>query len=433
LYYNNDYSKDYYRKLKTNVIGHTGIILQAKAKDPGRGLDTAANLQIETAWATWGKRGNCDVTRQHSWLQIQNLVIETLARDGEVLIRKIRGFNNAFGFALQLLEADHLDETLNYILPGGGQIRMGIEYDEWDAPVAYWLLKKHPGDYLYGGAAVQRHERYPAADIIHIFDPWFIRQGRGMAWSHAVMSRMEKIDSFEEAAIIAAQIGASKMGFYTPQANEGQFEGDETTGEAETDKAEFFEEAEPGVFGIIPDGYQFQEYNPQYPHGEYDPFMDRQLKGAASGYGLNYCTFANDAAEVNFSSLRHFAIEDRNYYKTLQQLIIDQLCDPVFAEWLPLAFVSGQIVLPIAKLTKFSEHVVKPRTWDWVDPLKDVMARGKEVEFGFTTRKRVVEDAGGDWEEVCLDAKSEQEIEQKNGVVIGKVNATPPQEVINAA
>ena len=38
------------------------------------------------------------------------MVMGTLAEDGEVLVRKVKGFDNEFGFALQLLEADHLDE-----------------------------------------------------------------------------------------------------------------------------------------------------------------------------------------------------------------------------------------------------------------------------------------------------------------------------------
>lgn len=48
-----------------------------------------------------------------SWIDVQNLAIEGLARDGEVLIRHIRNADNGFGYLLQLLEPDFLDEEYN--------------------------------------------------------------------------------------------------------------------------------------------------------------------------------------------------------------------------------------------------------------------------------------------------------------------------------
>jgi capsid protein len=74
---NNDYVKKYLTLCKTHIVGPQGIDLQVQT--PNADL----NKSVETAWWHWGK--NPDVTGQLTWLSIQRLVIETIARDGEVL------------------------------------------------------------------------------------------------------------------------------------------------------------------------------------------------------------------------------------------------------------------------------------------------------------------------------------------------------------
>ena len=166
---NNDYGRKFIGMVIANVIGPAGIGLKMNIKDPASATpDTAANALITEAWRTWGKLGNCDVTGQLSWRDAQRLCIQSIARDGEVLIRKVRGFDNPSGFALQFIEADQLDDTYNYMAGNGNEIRMGVELDRWKRPVAYHLLAEHPGDFQFQLPA-QRYEIVPASDILHIY------------------------------------------------------------------------------------------------------------------------------------------------------------------------------------------------------------------------------------------------------------------------
>ena len=101
-----------------------------------------------------------------SFLDCQKIFIESLCRDGEVLIRKIKQPNSPFGFKLQFLEADHLDENKNDInKKTGNKIKMGVEVDKYDKPVAYHLYKDHPYDRNY--LAENQHIIVPASEIIH--------------------------------------------------------------------------------------------------------------------------------------------------------------------------------------------------------------------------------------------------------------------------
>jgi len=54
----------------------------------------------EEGFKAWSKKGICEVTGKYSFRDIQNLVITSIARDGEVLVRYVRGADNEFGFAL---------------------------------------------------------------------------------------------------------------------------------------------------------------------------------------------------------------------------------------------------------------------------------------------------------------------------------------------
>lgn len=139
---NDDYAKRFKRMVKSNVVGNIGIKLQNKSKDSNGNYDKNANDLIEDAFKKWSKKGTCDVTGKYSLKEIQKMIMGTLAEDGEVLVRKVKGYKNDFRFAIQLLEADHLDENFN---EPENNIHMGIEYDDWERPIAYHLFKTHPG------------------------------------------------------------------------------------------------------------------------------------------------------------------------------------------------------------------------------------------------------------------------------------------------
>jgi len=53
---NNDYAKRFFNILKTNVVGPTGIGLQARSKNERGELDTADNDYLESEWKEWRKR-----------------------------------------------------------------------------------------------------------------------------------------------------------------------------------------------------------------------------------------------------------------------------------------------------------------------------------------------------------------------------------------
>src|SRR4029077_14799448 len=103
---NNPVAKSYLRILMSNVIGEDGITYRPLVRNNDQNLNQAFNDKIAKAWAEWCKKGNCTVDRRFSMRQIQNLILKTLATDGEVFIRMVPGFANKYRFALQMIDAD---------------------------------------------------------------------------------------------------------------------------------------------------------------------------------------------------------------------------------------------------------------------------------------------------------------------------------------
>lgn len=431
---NNDYARKYLSMCEVNVVGRAGFTLQNKAKDPGGRLDKLANDIIEWEWYRWGRKGSCTVDGRLSWLGVQKLFIRTVARDGEFLARKIRGFNNPWRFALQILEADVLDEGYNVEAGNGrNKIRMGIEYDEWDRPVAYHLRKKHPGDgyTTIASGSNKEHIRVPAAEIIHCYVPERSTQGRGVPWMHTAARRINQIGEYEYAEVIAARLGASKMGFYqkTDPTGMGQYVADETDSVGNP-----ISHAEAGVFEKLPPGWEFKSFEPDHPTTQFGAFVKSSLRGVSAGLGVSYNSLANDLEGVNYSSMRVGAIDERDNWKTIQAWMTEYFLDQVFSTWLEMLLLTSRTSLPYSKYEKFNAPEWRGRIFDWVDPEKDIEAELKCVRAGWKSERQVVlERFNMDLEDLYEDIAAERKLKEKYkiesdlGGSVAKLTAPKPK------
>ncbi len=415
---NNDYARKFMKMCITNVIGPSGIILQNKAKVNGNGkLDTDANKIIEEQWAKWGKRGNCTVDGRMSWWEFQKLFIESVARDGEAIIRKVKGWNNKWNFALQMIEPDHLDEKYS---DDKKNIKMGIQFDKYQRPINYFLYKRHPGEKTTV-VSTPDYETVPASDIIHAFRIERAGQSRGVPWMHSAMTRLYHCGQYEEAELVAARIGAAKMGFYKPPEGSAL----EIIPDKKDSSGNLLKKVEPGILEELPPGWDFQQFTPDHPVGNFPNFMKATLRGISAGLNVSYNSLANDLEGVNYSSLRSGALEERDNWRILQAWTIESLCNPVFNEWLYWFLLSGIAPLPLNKLENFNFPTWKPRGWAWVDPSKDSEANRADIMAGLTTRSKVVSERGDELEDIYEQLQHENELSEQYGLDLKLEKATP--------
>lgn len=392
---NNAYARRFIQGVKQNVIGPNPVAFQAQAKRDDRTLDEQDNERIEDAYRTAGEVGNYDVTGRLSRADGERLLIETVARDGETLVRFIKGADNPTQFAVQFLDIERLDLEFNRSAGrDGNRIVMGVEINGWGKPVAYHIhAGRHPGD-LSNPSGSERRERVPAEDILHAFLPMRAEQQRGVPWMHAAMIELHHLGGYKEAAVVASRVGAAKMGWFRGMT------GEIMDGDAEDERGNVLIDAEPGTFGQLKDDAELVEWNPDYPHQQFSMFNKACLQGIAAGFGASYPTFAQDLEGVNYSSMRGGVQDERDGYMILQDWVVGAYHRRWYAEWIKYQLIAKAIdairPLPAFRLAKYLSVQFQPRRWGWVDPLKDEQAIDMSLNNNSKTLFQVIRARGED-------------------------------------
>jgi len=420
---NNDYVKRYLTLARVNVVGPNGFKLQMNVRELAKNAegkwtwmpDEMANMLLEQGFAEWAKRQNASVNGRLSFHGISEQVVRYVLRDGEALIRIIRNKKLPYGFTLQAIDPSFLDEQYSERFSDGRVVKMGVELDITRRPVAYYFRAVDPVMELYGVQSLGGYRtRVPADEIIHVFDQEFENQTRGISWIVQSMLRLKMLAGYEEAALVNARVSAAKMGFFTSKTDEG---GGEFTGETDA-SGNVMITGEPGSMDRLPDGLDFKPWSPEYPSAQHEMFVKSILRGISSGLNVSYNMMANDLERVNYSSIRAGLLDERDMWKLVQNLLVEQFLQPVFVAWLEMALVTKSINLPIEKIKKFESAIWVGRRWAWVDPLKDVQAKKEEVQAGFTTRTQVVAEQGDDIAELDAELAGEKNRAEALGLTL---------------
>ncbi|RIL07497.1 MAG: phage portal protein [Proteobacteria bacterium] len=412
-----DLVKHWLGLLRKNVIGANGIALKMRARDPATGeLDRDANRRIEDRWRAFLSRRLFTVRGTVDGIEAQWLVLEAVARDGEIFARHVRRFPNAHGYAIQLLESDMVDELLERPLRGGRFVRMGIEFDSWERPLFYYFRRRHPGELSWSyaaplGSSANDYEAVPAADVVHPFVAERPTQTRGVPWTHTTAGRVDMLDGYEEAELVASRAASAKMGFYKTPSGE-EYDGDDVD-----DDGSPIKEADPGVFEELPKEWEFQPYDPQHPTSQVGAFIRAITRRVSAGLNLSYHNVANDTEGLTYSSGRIAELGDRDFYRMLQGFVARSFLQPVFEEWLALQIMGGGLPLPLRKLDAYIAGARwQGRGWAWVDPAKEGQGHKLAYELRVNSLTSIALEGGRTLDEVFDEIAEEREAMRERGI-----------------
>jgi lambda family phage portal protein len=410
-----------------NVIG-SGVGMQCQVKNSRGELHQRINADIEAAWDLWAKADACHTGGGMHFSDFERTCLSEVFTAGEVFIRKhYRAFGNSrIPFALELIEAERVADEFTHPQAGGPATRLGVELDPFGRPVAYFIRTIHPGELRFTADQTVKLERVPAADIIHLrkVDRW--PQTRGEPWLHAVVRKLNDMDGYSEAEIIAARSAASYMGMIeTPDL-------DNPIGEPQTDGTQQME-LSPGLIERLGPGEKFNAFMPNRPNTAFDAFMRAMLREVASGIGVSYESLSRDYSQSNYSSSRLALLDDRDLWRVLQQWWVRSFREPLLRDWMQAAVFSGAI--PSVSVESWAiepERFLSPtwklRGWSWVDPTKEVDAYKEAVKAGFMTVSQVIAMTSGglDIEDVIAERKRELEMFDEAEI---DVDTTVPEPV----
>jgi lambda family phage portal protein len=382
----NPYAANIIETLVANCVG-AGIKPQSKAQD------AEFRKQVQALWLTW--TDEADSNQLTDFYGLQAAICRSMIEGGECLVRfRVRRKEDGLTVPLQLqvLEAEHLDHSIDKPLSGGFSIQGGIEFNPLGQRVAYYLYRNHPGERLN----ISQSVRVPASEVLHIYRMDRPGQIRGEPWLSRVLLKLYELDQYDDAELVRKKTAAMFAGFITRLDPESNFMGEDEHNSQGVAMAGL----EPGTMQLLDPGEDVKFSEPSDVGGNYTAFMRQQLRSIAAGMGITYEQLSGDLTEVNYSSIRAGLIEFRRRCAMLQHhIMVFQFCRPVWQRWLELALISDAIQMP---KNNAGYKAVKwiPQGFDWVDPLKDQESQQMAVRNGFKSRSEVVSELGYDAEEI---------------------------------
>lgn len=400
---NSPLARKFLYMVEANIVGR-GFKLSVEPSSDEVGQNLTRDFR---AWSQFA-----DVNGRLTFADMQRLIIRTVARDGECFVRIHRGKQYVNGIALQVLESDFVNHDKNEILADGTSVVMGVYVDAKGTKIAYDVAKRHPGENNYATVSYGASDKVLARDMLHVCLTDRPGQIRAVSWMASIMPRLKMLEGYMEAEIVAARIASCKQGFYKIPPGEG-FQSDGTdgaTGAPITD-------ASPGVFEVMPTGWEFQQFDPQHPTTAFGSFVKECKRDIAGGLNVAYNNFANDLEGVSYSSIRSGTIEEREQWKVKQDQFAQMFLHFVWAAWLDAKTIAedAPIRVDVANAYMMRDRWTG-RRWTWVDPANDMAAKKDEIALGLTAPSIIADEMSVDYADVQARIKADNDARSNNGL-----------------
>lgn len=356
---------------------------------------------------------------------VQTLAARAFFSDGEVLVRRqLRSPREGFAVPMQirLLEGDLLPMEKNEIVPGGGEIVNGVEFNMDGRRVAYHLLQRHPGEYGRASTANMQTVRVPADEIAHVFLALRPGQVRGVPELSTVLLRLKSLDNFDDAVLFRQEVSNLFVGFVTKPPAEPGMMGDPITGGATGYDVDGFSPVvslEPGSMQELAPGESVTFAEPPGAGTDYGPFVRQQLMAAAASVGMPYEVLTGDLRDVSDRVLRVILNEFRRSIEQIQwNVFIHQFCRKVWRWWVDACALSG--AMPMADYYRRRRDYLRvrwvPQGWPYIHPVQDVTAKRMEIRSGLASRTGAVLSRGDDPEQVDQENAADLARERRLGI-----------------
>lgn len=433
----NSTAKSAVRAFVRNVV-KCGIIPIPMARDAAGKLLTDLNKLMLKAFWEWANDANlCDLEGRQTFWQKQSLCeSERVTVGGAMVIWSYdpRRLPNGqidkrwpIGLKLQSAEYEQLDRTiLSY---EGREVRGGVEVDEYGKALAYHLYKRNPND--YSGAWGLQSERVPASRVFHYFRQERVRQTIGVSELAPVLQDIRDLGRGKEASlwrmIMEACVGMI-ITRQTPTSGSGRLglpgaPGDSNTTASGMRKMDFV----PGMVPELLPGEGVEPYVPSSPGNGYAPFTKDIRRQVGAGIGISYGQLARQS-EGNYSAARQDMLEDRNEFEPLQEMLAHGFVLPVWRLFVMLSVAEGRFEIPDfekAPMRAMAAEFVAPAQ-PWIDPLKEINALCKAVDYKLRTRESIIALQGERREDVWDGIAAEQKEAESLGIKLPENKETSP-------
>ncbi len=396
-----------------NVIGG-GLILQAGTPNP------KLNNEIEKLWKVWCKKRNCDVTGTQSLNQMLRMAVRRKKIDGGILFVKRYCKGGVLPFKLQLFEVDELDAVQANPKHQGNRVIGGIEYDQYNAPVGYWIRQ-----YTTDGMSMTDPIFLKADDVIFYFSKRRPSQLREMSDMSQTITRTRDANEYMTAVSVKQRIEACfgiAIKKQYPTSGMGR-----SIVKTEPMQTYAGKQITPGMMLELNPGDDIQAINPQGQATDSTQFVKLLQRLIGAGQGISYEATSRDMSQTTYSSARQAIIEDGMTYAEEDELLADVL-NEIYETFIISAVLSGALTIPDfwEKKDEYFTHSFDKPPKPWIDPGKEAAATKIALQTGQKTFKQIAAENGADWrkqiDDICevLEYAKEKHGVDLGGVILGQ-------------
>jgi len=416
---NSPFISNYVWALKTNVYGDSGFTLQGRVNNTKKALHGTLNSMVEDGWADFTRKGVFEVSARHTLKSFIYIILDILATDGEVIIRKLKGFGK-YGIQYQLIDNDCLKALGRTTSASGNTVYNGVEVDQYNRVVAYHLITNgHPAE----GAC--KTEPIPASEIIHLVEnPYRVNDTRGLPWTTPVLFSLNQLEGYREAEVIAARLQAVTAIFFTTRADADE---DAYGGPKDAQGQDFPTDIEPGSALSLPIGSDAKLLAPTHPNNAFEGFSKAMLKEIASALHITYNSLVGDYESTSFSSCKAAFVTERLFYKSIQNIVIEDLLDVMYQDFIDFGTFKGVLKAPMvnASYDYLKQHQFVPSGFTSVDELKDNQADALKLDIGKTTQSDLLAEDGKTLEDWLKTKQKEKDLYAQYGFPYEPDKAVP--------
>ena len=418
---NYDLAEGILATLVDNIIGPHGISIEPQPRDKSGELLPELAKQILELREDWKLKP--EVTHEHDWPACERLIARAWFRDGEALLQELKGtipslqHGTRVPYSIELIEADLLPMEFSDKDKG---ITQGVERNGWGRPLAYHMLKEHPGD-LNFTHLFKDTKRVSADNILHPKIVKRFKQARGVSIFAPMMRRIEGIKDYEESELVAARIAAAMCG-YIKKGTADDFVGADNTDEDRSFKVK------PGLmFDNLRPGEEVGTIDSNRPSALLEGFRDsmvRMLAAASRG------TFSSIARKYDgtYSAQRQELVEGHVAYKSLSQLFASQVSYPTYRSGLDMAVLSGALKLPKnIDMNTFYDAECRGPSMPWIDPDKEAKANERLERAGHKSAQQNIRDRGANPRSVMDEIKKWRDLSDEKGLYF---TTDPKHEIV---
>ncbi|WP_104682307.1 phage portal protein [Helicobacter felis] len=356
----------YFETLDKEIFGDNGIGLDLYSEN------AKLNAQVEKAFLEW--RADIPACPLSFW-EVESLTLLHYKRDGEAFIYLNE---TPQGLSLAIIDPQNVDETID----DNKNFFKGIEVDSLRNPLAYHILTEEG-----------RTKRIEAKNIIHIFRRLNGLQTRGVTHLAPIIHPLYQKEKFKSAELKRARLQSEITGFFVAGEEHdimpGIVEGLE---EESAPKMSVSERVEVGKMTYIEKN--LKPYFTESHNATNMEFFTKQTdKEIAKALGVSYGTLTGDLNEVNYSSIRHGASEQRRQFRGLQNFLIRHLHKRVFKAWVDNEIKRGTLHID-QRDTILGNFAFKPQGWEYIDPLKEMNANKVALETGQKSLSQILREQG---------------------------------------